>query len=311
MTAALQPERLDFPPLHCSLAQPLGDYYQDFRAAIALVEGGYHGSLDAGGVPTVVIAGEHHYFAVTIAQYALANASAVLAGERNRLTQLRRLCDWLVQHQQLSPGDHGRWTIGFDNRKYAWLRAPWVSALAQGNAISALLRGAELLGIDAYVEAARAGYEALHAHSRPSLALESADDLWYEEYPAATPLHVLNGHVYTLFGVLDVARALGDASARDRWARGVRTAARHLEQFDLGYWSAYDLRTREPVSTHYHKNIHLPQLRILAALDGDQRFAAVADRWEGYLASPLSRARHALGMRIHGWRRRLGLLAAA
>ena len=306
MTArALQPARLEFPPRHCSRARPLGDYYQDLRPAMAMVEGGYHGALDPHGVPTFEVGGAHHYFVVTIAQYALANVTAVLAGEAERLGRLQALCDWLVAHQETASRCRGLWRIGFDNRKYPWLRAPWASALGQGQAISALLRAAELCDRSAYAEAARAGYEALHRPQDLPLMDAAGDDLWYLEYPSDPPLHVLNGHVYTLLGVLDVARAFDDPAACDRWERGVRTVARHLHDFDLGYWSAYDRQTREPVDAHYHKNIHVPQLRILAALDGDPRFAEVADRWERYAASRLARARRAIGARLHGMRRRL------
>jgi hypothetical protein len=270
-----------------------------------VVESGYHGTLDARGVPRLRRSDGEYYFPITISQYALANAAALIRGSVERGCRLRSLCDWLVENQEREPGQAGLWTIGFDNAKYPWLRAPWASALAQGNAISALLRGAELLAEPRYAEAARAGYEALHRPSQPSLVRATGDELWYEEYPADVPLHVLNGHVYTLFGVLDVARAFGDVTAMERWRRGVQTIARRLAEYDVGYWSLYDLRTRELVDVHYHKNIHIPQLRILAALSGDRVFAERADRWEGYLHNPLARTRRAMGMRLRGVRKRL------
>ena len=47
----MRPERLEFPPLNCTHDERLGDYYQDFSAAIELIESGYHGSIDERGVP--------------------------------------------------------------------------------------------------------------------------------------------------------------------------------------------------------------------------------------------------------------------
>ncbi|MGE0453016.1 MAG: D-glucuronyl C5-epimerase family protein [Vicinamibacteria bacterium] len=305
--APSEPSRLDFPPLNCSLCRPLGDYYQDFLPALELVETGYHGTLDARGVPRVRIGdtGER-YLPVAIAQYALANASALIRGDRARTRPLKVLCDWLVDNQRMETEYAGLWMMDFDNVKYPWLQSPWASALAQGNAISALLRAAELLGDQRYADAALAGYHALHGAGSPLLLVrESGDELWYEEYPAREALHVLNGHVYTLFGILDVARTFGEPGALDRWRRGARTLAARLRDFDLGYWSAYDLRTKEPVGTHYHKNIHIPQLRILGILDGDPIFDQVADRWERYLSSVVARLRCAFAMRRNGLRRRL------
>ena len=137
-----------------------------------------------------------------------------------------------------------------------------------------------------------------------SLYEDQGTELWYEEYPATPPLRVLNGHVYTLFGVADYARVTGDPEAHDRWRRAAATAHAHLEGFDLGYWSAYDLRWREPAALHYQKNIHIPQLRILGQLTGDPSFGAMADRWERQARSVVSRARWQVELRLYARRRR-------
>jgi heparosan-N-sulfate-glucuronate 5-epimerase len=307
MTTRSTLARMRFTPLHCSLEKPLGEYYQDFVPALQIVESGYHGTLDADGVPRVAYHGQGEFYnAITIAQYALANASAVIRGDSSRTGRLRVLCDWLATHQAVGEEGRGLWMMPFDNPKYPWLRGGWTSALAQGQGVSALLRGAELLTDDRYRDAARRAYDALHVRGRqPPMVYETSDELWYEEYPATPPLHVLNGHVYALFGILDVARALGDETARGQWYKGVRTVAARLQEFDLGYWSSYDLRTREPVDLHYHKNIHIPQLRILAALGGGAAFEDCALRWERYEASPSARIRLASLTRLRGLRRRL------
>ena len=127
--------------------------------------------------------------------------------------------------------------------------------------------------------------------------------LWYEEYPACLPLRVLNGHIYCLLGVLDYARVTGDVEAEARWRRAAATALESLPDFDLGYWSAYELRWKEPATVHYQKNIHVPQLRILAQLTGN-RIPDVADRWERQAHSKLSRLRWRAAIRVHGRRNR-------
>jgi heparosan-N-sulfate-glucuronate 5-epimerase len=293
-----RPEALSMPPLNCSLDQALGDYYQDFSAAIELVETGYHGGQDERGIPLTLRADGQYTHPTLTAQYALANIIVVGRGAEARLELVRSLLDWLVDAQT----DDGLWFLQFDNPKYRWLKAPWTSGLAIGNSISALLRGWQMVGDDRYRESAELAYRALH-DERNSLVVEQGDELWYEEYPAEPPLHVLNGHVYTLLGVADYARATGDAEAHTRWRRAADSVATHLAEFDLGYWSAYDLRSREPVSLHYQKNIHVPQLRILAALTGETRFGVTADRWAGYLNSRRARLRWQVALRMQRWRR--------
>jgi heparosan-N-sulfate-glucuronate 5-epimerase len=301
----MKPEALEMPALNCTKDGRLGDYYQDLSPAIELVESGYHGSIDERGVPLVNLPGQGAFaIAVTCAQYALANMIAFGRGDEPRAELARVQLDWLVDAQERDGAWAGCWLMHHNDLKYPWLRAPWTGALTSGNAISALLRGWELFGDDAYRDAAEAGYRGLHQpRSSDQLFLERNGTLWYEEYPADEPLHVLNGHVYTLLGVLDYARVTGDPQAMERWQRAASTALKHLEDFDTGYWSVYDLRKREPASVHYHKNIHIPQLRILGRLTGESRFDAVADRWERYLSSRVSHARQFVALRLRRFRR--------
>jgi hypothetical protein len=292
------------PPLNCGLGRRLGDYYQDFSPAVHLVEAGYHGELDPEGVPLIRAAGGGGaHSAIITAQYALANLILAQRGDSPRLGVARRQLDSLVATQAPAGESAGCWPLRFDNMKYPWLKAPWTSALASGNAMSALLRGWERFGDDTYLTAATAAYRALHSHREGlPICIDAAEELWYEEYPAEVPLHVLNGHVYALLGVLDYARISDDAEAHARWRRAAATLLSRLADYDLGYWSAYELRWREPAALHYQKNIHVPQLRILAALTGAGAFAEVADRWEGYVESRTSRLRWMLGVRLHRWR---------
>jgi hypothetical protein len=296
----LNPALLDFKPLNCSFDSTLGDYYQDLSPALRMIESGYHGPTDENGIPLLTVAGQGDFAnAVTISQTAIANMTVLRRGDSSRASAARAQLDWLVKHQQHEAPWAGCWLMQHDNPKYAFLRAPWTGSLASGNAISALLRGHELFGDERYRHAAAEAYAGLHAdRGLWTLYREIDQDLWYEEYPADVPLHVLNGHIYTMFAVLDYARVTGDAEARARWEMALATARRHLLRFDIGFWSIYDLRMREPTNVHYHKNIHIPQLRILAELTGDSVFTEVADRWQLYLSSRLCRVRLAVWLRV-------------
>ena len=292
---------LEFPPLNCKVDRILGDYYQDLSPAIELVESS---GLDDNGVPWLPNQSGVHS-AIRTAQYALANLTAARRGAESRADRARVQLEWLVDTQASGGEWSGCWVMTWDNPKYQWLRAPWTSALASGNSISALLRGWELFGEERYRDAAGAAYEALHLpRSEMRLVDESGEDLWYEEYPATSPLRVLNGHIYALLGVLDYARVSRDPEAAARWRKAANTVLVNLDQFDLGYWSAYELRWREPATIHYQKNIHVPQLRILAALTGERVFGTVADRWDAYVRSRSSRLRRNVEIRLHRWRRR-------
>jgi hypothetical protein len=302
----IRPESLEFPPLNCSLDRQLGGYYQDFSQAIGLVEEGSYGSPALDGAPQIAHTGKgDRRNAIITAQYALANMTVAARGNGSRMELARRLLNSLIATQEPRGEWAGCWLIKYDNPKYPWLTAPWTSAMASGHAISALLRGWELFGLESYLTAAEAAYQALHRpRTGTRLYEEMGNELWYEEYPALPPVRVLNGHVYCLLGVADYARVSGDPEADSRWRRAAATAIAHLRDFDLGYWSAYDLRWREPTSIHYHKNIHIPQLRVLAALTDDPRPAQTANRWDRYLHSPFCRLRWIVATRAHQWHAR-------
>jgi hypothetical protein len=224
----IRPESLTLEPLNCSLDAELGDYYQDFAAAVDLVEAGYHGGLDEHGVAVTDYGDQGKVRnSIITAQYALGLMAA------GRGDEARVQLDALVEDQSTDGEFAGCWVMLQDNRKYPWLRSPWTSALASGTCISALLRGWQQFGNERYRIAAALAYEGLHETA--DLVIEDGEDLWYEEYPAEPPLHVLNGHVYALLGVTDHARATGDLEADERWRRAAATTLRHLDGFDLGY----------------------------------------------------------------------------
>jgi heparosan-N-sulfate-glucuronate 5-epimerase len=293
-----------------SLSSTLGAYYLDMTSVIPLVESGFHGLLDDAGVPLVSIRGDEHvYCASTIAQYAIALHDAYLRSGRDGyrckcVTQLRAI---IAQVER--GGERGGFFVHrWGNGKYERLGVPWVSALSQGTAISALLRGYQLLGDESLLEEAGAMFFAL---GRPieGGGVRTVDDcghLWFEEYPMAPPSHVLNGFIFALWGILDFARVTGDKTAWNWWQGGVETLRAHLREFDCGFWSLYDLGYRELASMHYHVKIHAPQLEAMYALTGEKIFVDYANRWYRFARKPRCRALWWLGLRLgalrRGWR---------
>ncbi len=66
--------------------------------------------------------------------------------------------------------------------------------------------------------------------------------------------------------------------------RGVETLLHNLARYDTGYWSLYEqsgTRLKMLASPFYHQ-LHIVQLRVMTRLTDDARFAAIADKWEGY-----------------------------
>lgn len=275
----------------------LGEYWMTFRT-----KADYRGPYDEAGIPLLDYRGAigRQHNPIAIAQWGLANWNCFLrTGDRERRARVFRAADWLVEH--LEPNTHGVavWHHHFDWEYRTTLRAPWYSALAQGQGISLLLRVQQETGWPAYGEAARRAFEAFTRQvGEGGVALRNGrGDVWFEEYLVDPPSHILNGYLWAAWGVYDYALATGDPLARELFAAAARTLLANLDRYDTGYWSLYELSpTRLPMlaSPFYHR-LHVVQLEVMHRLTGEPRFWEVAQRWAAYARDPRKRRRAIAG----------------
>lgn len=273
----------------------LGFYYITLGGAIQLVEGDYHGARDNKGVPLNNFGAQGQFYnVITIAQYALALFDTILEnGETPDLCKkLTAQLDAIVANVEAEGEWKGWFQAQWNNPKYPELRAPWVSALAQGNGISALLRGYQWNGDARLLECATAMFEALELPmSEGGATMTDANGhFWLEEYPMNPPSHVLNGFIFAMWGVLDYARATGNKKAWNWWDASCETLRARLKDYDCGFWSVYDLSHRELATQYYQINIHVPQLEAMGALTGEEFYDHYARRWRSYSGSRACRA---------------------
>ncbi len=165
------------------------------------------------------------------------------------------------------------------------LKAPWYSAYSQGFALSLFVRLYRVTGLQIWAERAREtamSFRRLGRVTRPWVAYVVNRRLWLEEYPSATPTHVLNGFNFALFGLYDYERLTRDRTARDLLRGALRTIRSYGTTYRRpGGISYYDLvhRTRH---AHYHE-IHTWQLRALADISGDSWYRSLAAAyWRDY-----------------------------
>jgi hypothetical protein len=271
----------------------LGEYYMLFAE-----KADYAGAYDSAGIPLLDYHGKigRQYNPIAIAQYGLGNYNLFRrTADLDRRGKFFLAADWLCQH--LEPNAHGLavWNHHFDWEYRDTLKAPWYSALAQGQGISVLVRAHKESGDTRYLDAAQ---RALTSFCRPAAEggvafTDERGDLWFEEYIVSPPTHILNGFIWASWGIYDYFLATGDASARDLFSRAVRTLVNNLGRYDLGFWSLYEQSgTRLPmVASPFYHQLHIVQLRVMHRLTGEDTFARVADRWEGYSRSSINRAR--------------------
>lgn len=271
----------------------LGEYYMSFRE-----KADYAGHYDSAGIPMLDYHGAIglQYNPIAIAQWGLANYNRFCeSSDAVRQQKTLKAADWLAANLEQNPQGSWVWNHHFDWDYRDTLRAPWYSGLAQGQGVSLLLRAHAQTSNGKYRQAAERAFVSLTKPIAEGGVLFEDEDknLWIEEYLVQPPTHILNGFMWALWGVFDFWLARADTSAKTIFDRGVKTLLHNLARFDTGYWSLYEqsgTRLKMLASPFYHR-LHVVQLRVMTSLTGDQRFAEVADRWEGYARHRTNRSR--------------------
>jgi hypothetical protein len=101
---------------------------------------------------------------------------------------------------------------------------------------------------------------------------------FYEEYTAKGPTLVLNGMIFSLFGIMDFVRVFPDNKlARKIHDDGILTLENMLPEYDLGFWSRYNLCRLEgypeidPATVGYQR-LHISQLEVMHRYTGNEIF---------------------------------------
>src|SRR5208283_6097257 len=175
------------------------------------------------------------------------------------------------------------------------LQKHWLSGMAQGMAMSVMMRAYWMTGDRTYLDGARKAMSPLMVAVRDGGVLQyfsptgrtSPDLKYYEEYPTRpAPSFTLNGFMFTLVGLYDVSQA-PDEQASALFKSGMLTLRAALPFYDLGDGSAYDLAhlTRPPRAVHRDAGYHLVHITLLNALGSavqDPDLLWYRDNWNSY-----------------------------
>ena len=274
----------------------LGKYCIDMKGTLARPASPIH-KLDKNGVLLykVPYTANYHYYPVNIAQYALGNFEMYLdTKSKHYKDAFLKQADWLVSSIRIKQGGFGVWEHNFVLPYYSF-KVPWVHGMAQGLAISALLRANQLTNDNAYLETAKKAYGVFGKNMEEGGVryVDENGNIWLEEYSVSPPPHILNGFIFALFGVHDFYSATKNEKVLDLWKAGVQTVEKKLNLYDLGYWSLYNLVHQHPATKPYHA-LHVKQLKVLYELSGKTTFREYAEKWGKCLNNPISRGRATL-----------------
>ncbi|MBS4195740.1 D-glucuronyl C5-epimerase family protein [Lederbergia citri] len=257
--------------------------------------------FDNDGVPMTQYRGNYHYNPVSVAQSALKVYGKYLKTQDDDIKRkFYAHADKLLELQSKD----GAFRLDFThtiNHIGVVYKPGWVSALAQGQALSVLSRAYEL---DWNLKYKRAGKNALNFLMTPKqkggvmttladMSKSWKDNIWFEEYVSTPDNYTLNGYMFTLVGLYDWSHVAGartdhgQITAEKLFKEGIASLKLMLSKYDLGGFTSYDLthlvnRQQPHINVFYHK-VHIYLLHGLYTVTGDTYLKSYRDRWIGYV----------------------------
>lgn len=224
--------------------------------------------------------GELLEFSIGIFQYGLAAYDLYLTTHQQVYqAKLLACAQWALENQQ---SDGGWVTFAHTNP-----HAPY-SSMAQGEGISMLLRAAIVSGDPRFTDAAEKAkvFMLKPLGEGGTTEYDGEDVIFYEDTDSPV---ILNGWIFSLWGLLDYCNYTGDNGTRAILERTLNTLKKKLPEFDIRYWSNYDVGGH--ICSPFYHQLHIAQLRVMYDLFGDPIYEATANRWELYQASRWNKAR--------------------
>jgi len=274
-------------------SKKLGKYYINRERGFRLPEGETR-TIDENGVllNKIPYTQKWDYYPCDISLYALGNFEKFLDTNKEKYkNNFLKQANWLANNISIK-GGFGVWEHHYILPYYDFNRIPWVHGMAQGLAISVLLRAYQLTDNKIYLETAQKAYGAFEKDIEEEGVryIDENGNVWLEEYAILPPPHILNGFIFALFGIYDFYRITKSEKSLNLFNEGIKTLEKNLNLYDSGYWSLYNLIHKYPATKNYHE-LHIKQLRVLYKLTGKDIFNEYAKKWGDYVNKPVNKAK--------------------
>lgn len=220
------------------------------------------------------------YFPIAIFQYGLGAYDLYLETKKQVYYDQFMLCvEWAVHHQE----ENGAW----NNFGFIQAEAPY-SSMCQGEGASLLIRAYISSNNEEYL------YRANKAVDFMLLPIENGgtakyynDELYFYEY--TNKACVLNGWIFSLFGLYDFVIATGKNEYKEALSKTLCTLEKTLYRYDNGFWSMYDMGGL--ITSSFYHNLHIAQLEALYLTFKRPVFKLYFDKFTEYSKNPINRIR--------------------
>ena len=239
--------------------------------------------LDKNGVPiNVTIANVEAYFPITIFQYALGLYDLYIEKKNKKIIKkFMNIADWAIEKIE----DNGMWNCMETLKDKAHQTQ---SAMCQSEGVSVLLRAYIESNDEKYYLSAKKAIDFMLKDIKDGgTTLYENENIIFQEYVSNYNLSVLNGWIFSIFGLYDFTLINEDEKYKNILNKSVETMCRMLKKYDRKIWSNYDVKGTI-ASPAYH-DLHIMQLRLLYKLFSIREFEVYADKWEKYQNSKIKK----------------------
>lgn len=256
----------------------------------------HHGPADSAGVPLVLgPKSKPFYHPMVVCQKALGHYDRWLGwGDPRDRAAFLVASRWLVATQDSRGGwrcfnqspesQYGGISIGLPGR-WTQVASPY-SGMAQGQAISVLVRAYALTGTEDFRGAANKSFELMATVVSEGGVCERSQGLASIEETPMTPRNtILNGWIFGIFGLWDYWLVTRSSECRSFFQENIAGILQRIKSYDLGWWSLYD--ERGDVAKPFYHALHVAQMLALDLVNPDTVLKDTIREWAS-VAKPLN-----------------------
>lgn len=203
--------------------------------------------IHASGLPQVRDGDKLYWNTVTLSHFGLTMYGRLIAGDEAARAPFFTAVDKLLELQ----APNGAFPYPSRQHRQTTLPDGWVSAMAQGNALSVFARALQLKNDPRYRRAGELTFANLmtpvgEGGARTTMAALDPSlgrYIFFPEYPGNPIDYTLNGYMYALLGVYDWSHSesTSQVQAAQAFKDGMRTLDKILPLHDVEGYSTYDL----------------------------------------------------------------------
>lgn len=248
--------------------------------------------FDENGVPLLKVDGKYVRNNVVVAQYGLQEYSYFLKdNNKERYEIAKKMADWLVNNQNK---DNGNWYYNYDYEVGGTgitLKGPFASSMAQGQAISLLVRIYSIEKDSKYLDAAELGLKPLKIPVADGGLQENfMGHIAFAEFPTIPSSYILNGFMFTVIGLYDLSYINPSSEAKALFDESIQSVIFMLPYYDnpKDRQSYYSLAFKtipgiKPTVNPFYHNVHIEELKALNSVYPDETLLKYYNLWKSYL----------------------------